>query len=116
MMSEGTDRLTKPLQNKLKRIRNQTAAGGNRGVSGSVSEEDAVKLGKEFVGPGYKPMSNDKGLVSADGLRTFRYPTEKRGINPVTGQPWSSTGRQVNFETKLNRGEPPTSNVHLDVH
>ena len=99
----------------MKRIRNQTAAGGNRGISGSVSENDAMRLGREFVGQDYKVMSNGKGYVSADGLRTFRFPANKRGINPATGETWSKTGRQVNFETKPVRGEPPTSNVHLDV-
>jgi hypothetical protein len=60
-------------------------------------------------------MSNAKGLVSEDGLRIFRFPTNKRGINPATGEPWSRTGRQANFETRTARGEAPTSNVHLDI-
>jgi hypothetical protein len=100
----------------MKRIHNQTAAGGNRGISGAVSESDAIRLGKDFVGPNYRVMSNNKGLVSEDGLRTFRFPSPKKGTNPVTGESWSQTGRQVNFETKPALGEPPISNVHLDVN
>jgi RHS repeat-associated protein len=108
--------LSKQLKNKMKHIKNQTAAGGDRGISGSVSSDDALRLGKEFVGPGFRIMSSGKGYVSADGLRTFRFPSNKRGINSVTGEPWSRTGRQVNFETKPAPGETPTSNVHLDVN
>ena len=99
----------------MKRIRNETAAGGNRGISGAVGEADAMRLGEEFVGPGHRVMSNGRGLVSEDGLRTFRYPSPKRGVNPVTGESWSRTGTQVNFETKPAVGEPPSSNVHLDI-
>jgi RHS repeat-associated protein len=103
------------FKNKTKRINNQTAAGGNRGVSGKVNESDAMRLGQKFVGPGARPMSNGKGLVSADGKRTFRFPASKRGINPRTGEPWSKTGKQVNFETAPNAKNPNGSNVHLDV-
>ena len=103
------------LRNKMKRIRNATAAGGNRGITGSVSADEARRLGEAFVGEGHRAMSNGKGLVSADGLRTFRFPSAKRGINPDTMEPWSKTGIQVNFETKLRPGTPSTSNVHLDV-
>jgi RHS repeat-associated protein len=108
-------KLSRFLRNKIKRIKNQTAGGGNRGISGSVSEGEALRLGREFVGPGFRMMSNGRGYVSADGLRTFRFPASKGGVNPATGKPWSNTGRQVNFESKVGRGEVPTSNVHLDV-
>ena len=109
-------RLPRFLRNKMARIRNQTAAGGDRGISGSVSEADAMKLGEAFVGPNHRLMSNGQGLVSEDGLRTFRFPAPKSGRNPVTGQPYSRTGRQVNFETKPAADVSPTSNVHLDVN
>lgn len=111
----GTSRLSKALRNKMKRILNQTAAGGNRGITGSVSPKDAMKLGKAFVGPEHRLMSNGKGFVSADGKRTFRFPAEKRGFDRVNGRPWSRTGKQVNFETKNVDGDV-VGNVHLDVH
>lgn len=110
-----TGRLPRHLRNKMDRIQNQTAAGGNRGVSGSVSHEEAMRLGEAFVGPGHRPMSNGAGLVSADGRRTFRFPSPKRGVNPRTGEPWSRTGTQANFETHGEDGGRPVSNVHLDV-
>lgn len=112
---EFSGKLPTHLKNKMKRIKNQTAAEGNRGITGSVTESEALQLGVEFVGPNYREMSGGFGLVSEDGLRTFRFPVKKKGINPATGEPWSKTGRQVNFETKLNKGEVPISNVHLDV-
>src|SRR5690606_25243547 len=73
--------LQRTLRNKMKRIRNHRAAGGNRGISGTVSKAAAMRLGIEFVGPGYRVMSNGHGYVSEDGLRTFRFPSKKRGIN-----------------------------------
>ena len=111
----STSNLPTFLKNKLQRINNQKAAGGNRGVSGAVSEIDAMRLGVAFVGPGYRPISKGGGYVSADGLRIFRFPAKKSGINTTTGEPWSKTGLVVNFETKTNLGGKPISNVHLDV-
>ncbi|EPW1077465.1 RHS repeat-associated core domain-containing protein, partial [Escherichia coli] len=102
------------FKNKLKRIRNQTAAGGNRGITGVVSQSDAFKLGEAFVGPNYRIMSNGKGLVSEDGLRTYRFPADKRGYDRINGRPWSKTGKQVNFETKNEDGDV-VANIHLDV-
>jgi hypothetical protein len=99
----------------MKAIGNQIAAGGNRGISGAVSETDAMKLGERFVGPGYKEMSAGKGLISADGLRQFRVPSPKRGINPMTGEPWSRTGVQVNFQSRFEAVGEWLNNVHLDV-
>ncbi|HCC0890831.1 TPA: RHS repeat-associated core domain-containing protein, partial [Salmonella enterica] len=102
------------FKNKLKRIKNQTAAGGNRGITGVVSQDDVFKLGETFVGPNYRVMSSGKGFVSEDGLRTFRFPADKRGFDRVNGRPWSKTGKQVNFETKNGDGDV-IANVHLDV-
>jgi hypothetical protein len=99
----------------MKRIGNEIAAGGNRGISGAVSSADALTLGERFVGPGYRVMSGNKGLISADGLRQFRFPAAKRGVNPVTGQPWSNTGTQVNFQSRLEAVGEWLNNVHLDV-
>jgi RHS repeat-associated protein len=108
-------RLPRALRNKMKRILNQMAAGGNRGVSGAVSEKDAIRLGKRFVGPNAVPMSGNMGWVSEDGLRQFRLPAAKKGINPLTGEPWSRTGVQVNFQARPEPNGRWTSNVHLDV-
>lgn len=103
-------RLPRHLRNKLKRIRNQTAAGGNRGVTGSVNRRDAFRLGEQFVGPGYRRTTGRNGewiLVSRDGLRQVRGPSSKT-------TPYSRTGTQMNFESGPTPGNW-VSNVHLDV-
>jgi RHS repeat-associated protein len=106
-------RLNQFLRNKLNHIRQQSRPGGNQGVTGAVTPSEAWQLGQHFVGPGF--TRNDVGLTSADGLRQFRAPTVKRGINPATNQPWSKTGVQANFETRNVPSGPFQSNVHLDV-
>ncbi|ECG1483879.1 type IV secretion protein Rhs, partial [Salmonella enterica subsp. enterica] len=105
------------FKNKLKRIRNQTAAGGNRGITGVVSQNDAFKLGEAFVGPNYKRVSGYGSdlLISEDGLRQYRGPSPKRGRNPLTGEPWSKTGTQVNFQSRPVPEGPWSGNVHLDT-
>lgn len=80
-------------------------------------------LGERFVGPGF--TEPEPGLLrSADGLRQFRGPSEKptgagRNVHPVSGQPYSATGVQVNFETRpstnVGFNDVNASNVHLDV-
>ncbi len=110
--------LSQFLKNKLKRVRNETAAGGNRGISGSVTPEEARQLGEAFVGPNFRETSTDSGtpiLLSEDGLRQFRGPSEKSGVNPLTAEPYSRTGTQVNFQSRPEAAGPYTSNVHLDV-
>jgi RHS repeat-associated protein len=106
------------LRNKLKRIKNATASvrgklSPNTGITGSVSKKQAILLGIAWVGPGYRKNSKGTGLVSASGDKTFRFPSSKKGRNPATGEPWSKTGTQANFETK--NGKDVVSNVHLDV-
>lgn len=112
---EAVGRLPKHLRNKMKRIRNELAAGGNRGVSGTLSRGDADRLGESFLGPGYTISSDGKAFVSADGLRQYRPPTPKRGIDPVTGEPYSRTGVQANFQSRGEASGPWQNNVHIDV-
>jgi len=83
-------------------------------ISGSVSKKQAFLLGLAWVGPGFREMSNGNGWVSAKGDKTFRFPSPKKGRNPETGERWSRTGHQVNFEKKDANGNVE-SNVHLDV-
>jgi uncharacterized protein RhaS with RHS repeats len=106
------------FRNKLKRINNQIAARGNRGITGTVSRNDASRLGKVFVGPGYRKTVDAAGrdvLISADGLRQWRGPASKGGINRVTGEPWSKTGVQTNFESRYSPTGRWENDVHLDV-
>lgn len=87
-------------------------------MSGAVSGDDALELGRRFVGPGFNTSTLSDGTVifkSADGLRQFRGPSLKAGVNPATGRPFSRTGVQVNFESRSGSSGRFTSNVHLDV-
>ncbi|WP_267436752.1 VENN motif pre-toxin domain-containing protein [Erwinia psidii] len=70
----------------------------NYGV-GSGTKTEADRLGKIWVGDGAIPTTDGKGLVSADGLRVYRYPDAKPNA-PINLNP---TGTQANFETyKIN--------------
>jgi len=110
-------RLSKRLRNKLKRIENQIAAGGDKGISGTVTEEESMQLAKEFVGEDFRTFESKgvKGIRSKDGLRQVRFVSAKRGINPMTGEPWSKTGRVVNFEQRPVPEGDFVDNVHVDV-
>jgi len=109
-------KLPQYLKNKLSRIRNATAAGGMKGVDGAVSARDAFKLGEAFVGPGYRTAEEGRILISSDGLRQFRGPAEKFGIDWVNGGvPFSKTGVQANFQSRLIPQGAWPNNVHLDV-
>jgi hypothetical protein len=66
----------------------------NYGV-GSGSRDEADRLGKIWVGDGAIPTTDGKGLVSADGLRIYRYPDSK----PNAPEHLNPTGVQANFET-----------------
>ena len=81
---------------------------GNFGI-GSAAFEEAMALGKAWVGEGYSVSSSGKALVSADKLRIFRPPSLK------PNSPYATTGMQANFEQKLIPGGRPISNAHLDV-
>ncbi len=76
--------------------------------NGTVAE--ANSLGKIWVGEGARPMTGvSGGLVSADGTRVYRPPTEK----PNTPVQYAPTGVQANFQ-KLQNGVV-VSNGHLNV-
>jgi hypothetical protein len=108
-------KLTKFLRNKLGHIKNAIAAGGNRGIAGSISVRQSIQLGEQFVGPGFRITNGGRIFRSADGLRQFRLPTAKGGINPLTRQPFSKTGFQANFESRAGAFGRWINNVHLDV-
>jgi hypothetical protein len=111
-------KLPKFLRNKLKHIKNGIAAKGMRGISGAITRTEASELGKHFVGPNYRTTMTNDGveiLISEDGLRKFRGPALKRGVNPKTMEPWSKTGTQVNFETRSAPSGAFENNVHVDI-
>ena len=64
---------------------------------GSGTAADANRLGAIWVGDGATPMNGvPGGLVSADGTRVYRPPTEK----PNTPAQFNPTGTQANFVTQ----------------
>lgn len=80
----------------------------NYGV-GSGSKTEADELGKIWVGDGARPLSDGKGLISADGTRVYRYPASK----PNTPEELSPTGVQANFETLIDGKK--VGNAHMVI-
>lgn len=72
---------------------------------GVATRAEAQRLGEAFVGPGYRLSSNGKAMISADGLRQYRFPTWK-GY-------WQEY--QANFERRLNPRGVFHNNGHLTV-
>ncbi len=77
---------------------------GNFGL-GSATREEAMKLGKRWVGKGYRIASDGKSLVSMDGTKVFRPPTFKPRLNKT----------QANFEWRTRNRGPMEGNAHLDI-
>ncbi|WP_392561893.1 hypothetical protein RHO12_12340 [Orbus sturtevantii] len=81
----------------------------NYGI-GITTREEANRLGKIWVGDGYKTTSK-AGLISADGTKGYRPPSNKKGNLAVTGV-------QANFETYIinPNGKPILiGNGHLNI-
>lgn len=91
-------------------------APGNSGLKMTLSEREARRLGKEFVGEGYSTVRGKKGElwhISADGKRMYRSPTPKTSD-------YAKTGRQANFHERRNINynwwdAQRVSNVHVHV-
>lgn len=82
-----------------------TGALGNYGM-GSGTRAEADRLGKEWVGPGYRvSKSNSNILLSADGLRQYRAPSFKSSLGLT----------QANFEERDQPTARWTSNGHFEV-
>ncbi|WP_336985125.1 hypothetical protein [Asaia sp. HN128] len=93
-------------------ILRDAAKGGDLGKGnfrlGYATASEAEELGKAWVGPNYRVMKDGSGLVSQDGLRTYRFPQEKKSS-------YASTGVQANFEKKIPGARQPISNGHLNI-
>jgi hypothetical protein len=77
---------------------------GNFGL-GSGTPAEAERLGRAWVGDGYKIASDGKTLVSSDGLRQFRPPSYKPNLSI----------EQANFERRLVPEGQWFGNGHLDI-
>lgn len=95
--------------------------GKNYGISGSSTIDESNRLGKLWVGDGYS-ISYEKnkfgenvpvGLNSADGLRGYRFPSEKPNSR------FAVTGVQSNFETyrinPVDQKREKIGNAHLNI-
>ncbi len=89
-------------------LRSAAIGKGNFGI-GIASKSEAVAMGKAWAGANSRVSSNGKAIVSSDGLRQFRYPSEK------PNSPHASTGVQANFESRSSVNDRWTNNGHLDV-
>lgn len=108
--------LPQNLKTLLLKIR-QYGPNGLKQLSGSVSTSEARELAEAFVGPNFtEEIYQDTWLLkSEDGLRQVRGPAVKSGVNPASGEPYSGTGVQANFESRSQSSGSYETNVHVDV-
>ncbi|EAY29463.1 DUF6531 domain-containing protein [Microscilla marina] len=89
------------------KILEQAAKGRGNFDLGTSNSDEAIRLGKEWVGKGYTTKVGDKGgtiLISKNKLRQFRYPQQKRLGN-----------YQANFERRDIPRKKWTHNGHLEI-
>lgn len=75
---------------------------------GLAKYDDAIILGRAWVGEGFTVASDGTTLVSADKLKQFRPPSLKNS-------PFASTGVQANFEWRANPSGRWLGNGHLNI-
>jgi hypothetical protein len=75
---------------------------------GLAKYDDAIRLGRAWVGEGFSVASDGTTLVSADKLKQFRPPSSKNS-------PLASTGVQANFQWRANPSGRWLGNGHLDI-
>jgi hypothetical protein len=108
--NKGTARY-KQLVNKENRLANELAAGGDRGVAGTVNTAESNFLGERFVGEGFSERVGPHGeriLISKNGLRQYRSPTSKLSE-------YATTGRQANFQSRSVAEGIWENNVHFNI-
>ena len=88
-------------------LRAAAAGKGNFGI-GNATAKQADAMGRAWVGKGHSVASDGKTLVSKDGLRQYRPPSEKSSSH-------ASTGVQANFEQRIKPEGRWQSNAHLDI-
>jgi RHS repeat-associated protein len=85
-------------------LRDAARGRGNHGL-GMATAADAGRLGRAWVGEGFKVASDGTTLISRDGLRQYRPPTYKPNQKRF----------QANFEQRPSPNGAWTSNGHLDI-
>lgn len=89
-------------------LRDAARGKGNFGIGNATSEQADV-MGRAWVGSGASQSSSGNALISRDGLRQYRFPSDK----PNSAH--ASTGVQANFESRSIPGGRWTNNANLDV-
>lgn len=79
---------------------------GNLGLDGAYSKDYVDHLGRNFVGPNASLIDGGKGLLSADGLRVYRFPIPKA---------YSNGDLIGNLEARTTPNGPYTVNIHVTV-
>ena len=104
------------LDPKLQEVVEHLGSNLNYRVRGVSTYEESNRLGRLWVGENYSVVKKggvEIGWNSADGLRGYRFPTQKRNSN------YAETGVQANFETykinSINNRKEKIGNAHLNI-
>ena len=104
------------LDPKLQEVVEHLGSNLNYRVRGVSTYEESNRLGRLWVGENYSVVKKggvEIGWNSADGLRGYRFPTQKRNSN------YAETGVQANFETykinPINNRKEKIGNAHLNI-
>ena len=85
-------------------VRDAARGKGNFAL-GAATADDATRLGRAWVGEGFKVASDGRTLISRDGLRQYRPPSYKPALKRF----------QANFEQRPLPDGAWGSNGHLDI-
>ena len=98
------------LANDIGLLREASQGRGNFGIGGATAME-SDRLGKIWVGDGYRIASDGTTLVSFDGTHVYRPPS------PKPHSQYAPTGVQSSFELLEKQGEKMVKlgNAHLDI-
>ena len=97
-------------------IRSHVNGNTNYSIKGISTHEESSRLGRLWVGDNYSVVTKGDVVVgwnSEDGLRGYRFPTQKPNSN------YAETGIQANFETykinPINNKKEKIGNAHLNI-
>ena len=104
------------LDPKLQEVVEQLGSNTNYSIKGISTHEESSRLGRLWVGDNYSVVTKGDVVVgwnSEDGLRGYRFPTQKPNSN------YAETGIQANFETykinPINNKKEKIGNAHLNI-
>jgi len=106
--AEGRVAATTEVAEMSGMLRDAARGKGNFGI-GSATSEQADVMGRAWVGSGSRKNSSGNALISRDGLRQYRFPSEKPNSHHAP------TGIQANFESRSMPEGRWTNNAHLNV-